>query len=444
MAPVEPTIVVRGVNHFFGDGDGQKQILFDVSVEVVPGEIVIVTGPSGSGKTTLLTLIGGLRRLQSGSITIDGIELAGADPDRMRAARQKIGFIFQAHNLLASISAIENVRMSLKLHDVSPDESYSRAEEMLRLVGLGERTGHFPSELSGGQKQRVAIARALATRPRIILADEPTAALDKRSGRDVVDLMQNLAKQQGCSILLVTHDNRILDIADRIVSLEDGRLSTFTRSVISGNKDLMKALARSGQNEELIAKLDEMSEEEFHAVASELTEEFGEFLKSIDAVADETFTVLLDNMLSALALKTGQILGADRVTIFLHDDAKNELWSKVAEADKPLEIRIPSNVGAAGHAFTTGKTVNIPDTRAHPLFHGKIDEVTGYTTRHLLAAPILDRAARPIGSVELLNKRTGVPFDAGDEDRLARFLAPLGVILESWIRIHGRSRDPAS
>ena len=184
-----------------------------------------MTGPSGSGKTTLLTLMGGLRSAQEGSLKILGQEICGASKQQLTQLRRQIGYIFQAHNLLTFLTAKQNVRMSLELHDKLLNQDLdAQASTMLEAVGLGDRANYYPENLSGGQKQRVAIARALISHPKIVLADEPTAALDKKSGRDVVELMQKLAKEQGCTILLVTHDNRILDIADRIVCMEDGRL----------------------------------------------------------------------------------------------------------------------------------------------------------------------------------------------------------------------------
>ena len=219
-------ISVRNLNHFFGKGQLRKQVLFDVNLNIAAGEIIIMTGPSGSGKTTLLTLIGGLRSAQEGSLQVLDKELCGAKPKQLVKARRNNGYIFQAHNLHESLTAVQNVRMGLEVHgNLSPKEMYNRSVNMLDLVGLGNRVNYYPDDLSGGQKQRVAIARALVGRPKIVLADEPTAALDKKSGRDVVNLMQSLAKEQGCTILLVTHDNRILDIADRIVYMEDGKLA---------------------------------------------------------------------------------------------------------------------------------------------------------------------------------------------------------------------------
>jgi putative ABC transport system ATP-binding protein len=226
VSNMAPVIAAHYLNHYYGTGSLRKQILFDVSAEVYPGEVVILMGPSGSGKTTLLSLIGALRSPQEGSLKVIGKELRKAPNRTLIQVRRQIGYIFQAHNLLNSLTARQNVQMALQLHPkISERESKRRSAEILAMVGLGEHINYYPQQLSGGQKQRVAIARALVSYPRIVLADEPTAALDKQSGRDVVELMQSLARQQGCAILLVTHDNRILDIADRILYMEDGRLS---------------------------------------------------------------------------------------------------------------------------------------------------------------------------------------------------------------------------
>ncbi|XGV96426.1 MAG: DevA family ABC transporter ATP-binding protein [Leptolyngbya sp. BL-A-14] len=223
---VESVVSIQALDHYYGQGRLQKQVLFDINLEIQAGEIVIMTGPSGSGKTTLLSLIGSLRSAQSGSLKVLGQELCGASKSQMVELRRNVGYIFQAHNLLKSLTAKQNVLMSLELHDLSAAEANAKAEAMLAAVGLEDRSTYYPENLSGGQKQRVAIARALVSHPNLVLADEPTAALDKQSGRDVVELMQRLAKEQGCTILLVTHDNRILDIADRIVQMEDGYLAT--------------------------------------------------------------------------------------------------------------------------------------------------------------------------------------------------------------------------
>lgn len=227
ISVTEAVITVQNLNHYFGTGNLRKQVLFDINLQIQPGEIVIMTGPSGSGKTTLLSLMGGLRSAQEGSLKILGEEICGASKKQLTKLRRQIGYIFQAHNLLSFLTAKDNVRMSIELHEEFFQEDINaKAIAMLETVGLGDRVNYYPDNLSGGQKQRVAIARALVSHPKIVLADEPTAALDKKSGRDVVELMQRLAKEQGCTILLVTHDNRILDIADRLIYMEDGQLKT--------------------------------------------------------------------------------------------------------------------------------------------------------------------------------------------------------------------------
>ena len=221
----QPVIDIKNLDHYFGKGELRKQVLFNINLEIDRGEIVLMTGPSGSGKTTLLTLVSGLRSPQSGSCKILGKELCGASNAELVKARRNNGYIFQAHNLHHSLTAMQNVLMGLEVHGTySQAEMRDRAAAMLEQVGLGDRLDYHPDNLSGGQKQRVAIARALVAHPAVVLADEPTAALDSKSGRDVVNLMQKLAREQGSTILLVTHDNRILDVADRIVHMEDGKL----------------------------------------------------------------------------------------------------------------------------------------------------------------------------------------------------------------------------
>jgi putative ABC transport system ATP-binding protein len=227
--PVRPggsaALRVRGLNHWYGRGGTRRQVLQGVDLELRPGEVVLLTGPSGCGKTTLLTLVGALRQVMEGSVEVLGQELAGSSRAERQQLRRSIGMIFQGHNLLRCLSAEQNVQMGA---DLLPGLSYrarrARSREWLRRVGLADQMNQLPHDLSGGQKQRVAIARALAAEPRLLLADEPTAALDSRTGREIVDLLQGLARGQGCGVLMVTHDPRILDIADRVVRMEDGRL----------------------------------------------------------------------------------------------------------------------------------------------------------------------------------------------------------------------------
>lgn len=223
---VPPVICGNEICFSFGEGELRRQILFDVGLRIEPGEVVLLTGPSGSGKTTLLTLIAGLRRMQEGQLSVLGYQLRDADTQTVLSLRRRIGFIFQAHNLLPFLSARENVSVMFDLHpEVSPDEARARAADMLQEVGLADRMDYAVSQLSGGQRQRVAVARALACGPHLVLADEPTSALDGVTGREVVLLLQRLAREQKRPVLMVTHDPRILDIADRVLTMQDGRLS---------------------------------------------------------------------------------------------------------------------------------------------------------------------------------------------------------------------------
>lgn len=242
--PMNPIISIENLNHSFGKGSLNKQVLIDINLSIEPGEIVIMTGPSGSGKTTLLTLMGALRSVQDGRLTVLGYDLNNVSNSKLVEVRRNIGYIFQGHNLLPFMTARQNVRMSLSLKNHADRKgAFEKVDHILDAVGLGDHLNHYPEKLSGGQKQRVAIARALVNEPALILADEPTASLDSKTGRDVVELMYRLAKEKQCTILLVTHDNRILDIADRIIALEDGRLKP---SSDQANLTLSNSVARTG------------------------------------------------------------------------------------------------------------------------------------------------------------------------------------------------------
>lgn len=276
--PGQPVLRISGVNHYFGSGDTRTQVLFDNNLEVMPGELVIMSGPSGSGKTTILTLIGGLRTLQEGEIEVwdpdrgDYRTLKGVPEPELVNVRRLIGFIFQRHNLFDSLTAVQNIRMAQRLKENAATDPDSDARDVLTYLLLGEkdlsgksqksRFDYKPAQLSGGQRQRVAIARALINRPKLVLADEPTAALDANSGLAVVTLVQELARsrpeadlkklvrsaedagengrlaewqvpllkriatEHGTTSLIVTHDARIMNLADRIVHMERGRIES--------------------------------------------------------------------------------------------------------------------------------------------------------------------------------------------------------------------------
>jgi putative ABC transport system ATP-binding protein len=219
-------VEISGLCHSYGKGTMRRQVIENVDLRIDAGEVVLLTGPSGCGKTTLLTLVGALRQVQEGQVRVLGQALENSGRGERQRLRRHIGMIFQGHNLLRCLTAEQNVQMGA---DLLPELGYrarrDQAREWLRAVGLGDHLGKLPHDLSGGQK-RVAIARALATHPRLLLADEPTAALDSQSGREVVELLKRLAREQQCAVLMVTHDPRILDVADRLVKMEDGRLSS--------------------------------------------------------------------------------------------------------------------------------------------------------------------------------------------------------------------------
>lgn len=241
-------IVLKDVSYHFGKGSLQKQILFDINTQVEAGEIVILTGPSGSGKTTLLTLMGALRSAQTGSVRVLGQELLQASEKVQINVRRQIGYIFQTHNLLGSLTVRQNVQMALQLKRVRGAEANKRISAVLARVGLTAHEHKYPRDLSGGQKQRAGIARALVNRPQVVLADEPTASLDRQSGRDVVELIQDLAREDGAAVVLVTHDNRVLDVADRIVHLEDGHMKSLSEAVSEGTSRMLNLLEKHDPN----------------------------------------------------------------------------------------------------------------------------------------------------------------------------------------------------
>jgi putative ABC transport system ATP-binding protein len=430
------------VNHYFGSGTLRKQILHDVSLRVDPGEIVLLTGPSGSGKTTLLTLIGALRSTQEGSVRILGQELRGASEALLVSVRCSIGYIFQLHNLLDALTARENVRMALRGEvGLSARDADARAGAMLEAVGLGDLADRYPERLSGGEKQRVAIARALVGRPRIVLADEPTASLDRQAGRDVVSLIHDLAKRQGAAVLLVTHDNRILDIADRIVHLEEGRLIDFADAVLANTQHMLGLLSQSNRKGGLARQVRDLSPAAFTKLLDQVTAEARQFLEVLEMSHSDAIESMLEQVLEAFTLKIGQIVAADRASLFLVDEAQGELWSKVAqfEGERAIEIRVPLGEGIAGRVVATGEPMNVADAYESPYFKREIDEATGYRTRTLLCVPIFDRRRRPFAVTQLINKQGGEPFDARDVAALVEFAASMGVILESWSQM-GRAR----
>ncbi|MEO5721788.1 MAG: ATP-binding cassette domain-containing protein [Chthoniobacterales bacterium] len=447
VAGKKPLIVLEALNHAFGAGALRKRVLHDVSNEFYAGEIVILTGPSGSGKTTLLTLAGALRSVQEGEVRTFDQSLSRATPAQRVAIRRRIGFIFQAQNLLRSLTVSQNVQMALALAQphLARKDGRAAALAMLTKVGLESKIDAYPAQLSGGQKQRVAIARALIGGPEIILADEPTAALDKASGREVVDLLHRLARNQGCAILLVTHDHRILDIADRILSLEDGRLISFTKGLAENASQMLGGLSRLTRRGDLARTVEEMDPRQFSALLSESTAELEQLVQVIDQASQQLSESMLDQVLFASTRKIAQLVQADRCTLFLVDEANGVLRSKVAHGanDESLQLVVPIGQGICGHVARTGETLNITEAYSNPLFNRTVDKATGYHTRNLLCMPLLDSRERIFGVAQLLNKNQGEAFSAADEERFREFVPHVAVILQTWLRM-SQSRIPAS
>jgi len=309
--------------------------------------------------------------------------------------------------------------------------------EMLTAVGLDRFVDAYPRTLSGGQKQRVAIARALVRHPKIILADEPTASLDRKSGREVVEILQQLAKSQGCAILFVTHDNRILDIADRILTLEDGRLSSFASGLTANTSHLLTAFAKMNRKGELTRYMTQLSDKQFLEMLEQMTVESEEFLRTLDVNNQAAMDALFDEMLQAVTLKIREMLGAERATIFLVDRGRGKLVSRVAhgEGDKPLQIEVPITAGIAGRVAASGETLNIADPYHDPNFNPEVDRQTGYQTRSILCMPLLDRKKQIFAVVQLLNKKGEPRFTGKDEQIFRDSAEPFGLILESCLRL---------
>ena len=214
-----------GLARAFEVGETRIEALRGIDLEVAAGEFVALVGPSGSGKSTFLNLVGGLDRATAGELWVDGVELsAGKEKALTEHRRTRVGLVFQSFNLLPRLTALENVALPLMFVGVPEGERLARAESLLRQVGLGERLAHRPTQLSGGEQQRVAIARALVARPAVILADEPTGNVDSVTGGEIMALLRRLNREQGVTLVLVTHDAEAAGFADRIVQLRDGRI----------------------------------------------------------------------------------------------------------------------------------------------------------------------------------------------------------------------------
>ncbi len=230
---MEPILVVENVTRRFGSGMTEVVAVKDISFTVAPGEIVLIMGPSGSGKTTMLSMVGGLLKPSAGRIQIGPAEISAMDERRLPEVRlRRIGFIFQGFNLLSALSCLDNTAIVVQLAGRSRPQAQQQARQLLEQLGLGHRLNFLPEKLSGGEKQRVAIARALVNQPDLILADEPTANLDSQHGHETMRLLRRIAKEENRSVVIVSHDQRIKEIADRVLWLEDGQFKNIVEMAI--------------------------------------------------------------------------------------------------------------------------------------------------------------------------------------------------------------------
>ncbi len=410
-----PVISMRDVSHYYGAGALRRQVLFDVTCDIWPGEIVIITGPSGSGKTTALTLAGALRSVQHGSMKVLGQELNGARKSELVRIRAKAGFIFQRHNLLECLTARQNVQMSLGLDSVPGAEARRRSVAMLSAVGLADRANDVPSKLSGGHRQRVAVARALVHDPKIVLADEPTAALDKQSGRDVVELLRQLARRQGCAVLMVTHDSRILDIADRLMMLEDGRLGSFGAVVSPHAGHLLTALSRMPSRQQLDTLLGRMGEAEFLELLKTMGAEFEQFLNVLEMGGQESMQALFPNLLETVFERIAAVLEAEGAVLLA---LRNGRLEPVTTFGQNAEVGLDLASQAAGR----GEVIT------------RCGSDLGPGIRTVLCVPVRDRGEEVQAVAQFVNKRHA-EFTAAEERTFRDFAAPLALILEGCARI---------
>ena len=437
----DSVVCIRHLNYYFGRGDIRKQILFDINLELFKGQTVVLTGPSGSGKTTLLTLMGALRSAREGSLKVLDRELVGLSELELVEVRRKIGFIFQAHNLFDSLTAVQNVELAVELGDRTKrrDRNYKQkkreiAVEILTKLGLGHRIDYKPNALSGGQKQRVSVARALVNQPSLILADEPTAALDRSSSLEVLSMMQHLVKERGGTLLLVTHDSRVLELADTVVSLDDGRLSQAKGELLRSISSLVSSILEM-DTDEIADTIRPLSTEQFSKFLDKLNNEFSQLLNTMNLLESRSLGSKLELIIQTLSLKIAQILNAQQVTFFVVDRDNQKLWSKNArgKGGELISIEIPIDAGIAGSVATTKKSVNIPDPYNDPRFNPQIDRDTGFLTRNLICLPMFNEKNEVFAVVQVLNKKGNFPFDLEDEKRFFDLVQSLGLVLQSSI-----------
>jgi putative ABC transport system ATP-binding protein len=393
----------------------------------------------------MLTILRALRSAQQGSVRILGQERRGAVSAPSRLCCWKMNPILCRAFSSSALPAKQNVELGLRVTGrYSPAEQARIATEMLEAVGLAERIHYKGEALSGGQRQRVAIARALAAGLLVEGRGRLVGEQDGRLGREVVDRIKVLAKEKGTTILLVTHDNRILDVADRIVHLEDGRLSTFTDAVIANNELMMRTLAENRQKQPIEEVVDALDEKGFLALLAELVDESQRFQEATALANDRAFQSMLEQSLFVFTRKLGQLLSAERASLFVVEPETNTLRLRVAQ-DLPehVVVRLPIGTGIAGAAAQTGKAIRVDDAYKDPRFNQDVDRQSGFRTRAILALPIKDRRGHVFAVAQLLNRRDGRPFEDADEKKFSQFVESLGYVLETLESLGGAGTGSA-
>ncbi|WP_068377313.1 ATP-binding cassette domain-containing protein [Paraglaciecola hydrolytica] len=425
------SISVKNLDFFFGSGELKKQILFDISTDIRAGEIVIVTGPSGSGKTTLLTIVSALRSVNTGSVQIFGKELCGAKSKDLEQVRKNIGFIFQQHNLIAALTALQNVVLGIRISGkYKGSQIEQRAIEYLHLVGLGERIHYLPEQLSGGQKQRVAIARAMAAEPKILMADEPTASLDKQSGRDVVDQMKSMAKEQGSTILLVTHDNRILDVADRIIYLEDGQIASFNEAVIDSSQHMMKVVADTPSERPNNQNESDFDSQYFMVDLSLQSQRILALKSKINPIA---FKGVLTNALTDFTTRACEIFDTHGFVLYL---ANEQAWSvtPLGSSSGQQIGTYPNQGGVVNAVRDLNKSLLITnsfgDKRIEPALDKQFDEA-----QMIMAVPLRRRSGEVFAVVQCRRLSNKAVFTERDLKLFELFCSSITGLLEAYSKL---------